>query len=195
MTKIDITSAPNSTKNNRKQDEEDDEPDDHAIPQAQKKRGRESNASPKSNQSQQVDHNDESMQDASAAEDYGMRMSKSGKKKSKKQHNLHIQYEHNGHKASSNGSVTVSMRDESIMHMSVNSVTDNNFQVHKGEDAHSCDSNDHFSIKKQMIRYLSRVADRNKPLFVFNQKLNLGGDSSDDDTGTPSFSLVALIEK
>jgi hypothetical protein len=45
-----------------------------------------------------------------------------------------------------------------------------------------------------MIRYLSRVADRNKPMFVFNQKLNLGGNSSDDsDTGTPSFSLVALI--
>lgn len=96
--------------------------------------------------------------------------------------------------ANSNGSVTVSMRDESIMHMSVNSVTDGNFILHEG-DAQSHDSNDHFSIKKQMIRYLSRVADRNKPLFVFNQKLNLGGDSSDDDTGTPSFSLVALIEK
>ncbi len=36
------------------------------------------------------------------------------------------------------------------------------------DDAASHDSNDHFSIKKQMIRYLSRVADRNKPLFVFN---------------------------
>ena len=94
----------------------------------------------------------------------------------------------------SKGSVTVSMRDESIMHMSVNSVTDGNFILHEG-DNQSHDSNDHFSIKKQMIRYLSRVADRNKPLFVFNQKLNLGGDSSDDDTGTPSFSLVALIEK
>lgn len=95
----------------------------------------------------------------------------------------------------SKGSVTVSMRDESIMHMSVNSVTDGNFILHAEGDNQSHDSNDHFSIKKQMIRYLSRVADRNKPLFVFNQKLNLGGDSSDDDTGTPSFSLVALIEK
>lgn len=84
---------------------------------------------------------------------------------------------------------------ESVMHMSVNSVTDGSFMVH-GDDAASHDSNEYFSIKKQMIRYLSRVADRNKPLFVFNQKLNLGGDSSDDDdTGTPSFSLVALIEK
>jgi len=72
-----------------------------------------------------------------------------------------------GAKAGSNGSVTVSMRDDSIMHMSVNSVTDGNFILHEG-DTQSHDSNDHFSIKKQMIRYLSRVADRNKPLFVFN---------------------------
>ena len=61
-----------------------------------------------------------------------------------------------------------SMREgESIMHMSVNSVTDGSFMVH-GDDAASHDSNEYFSIKKQMIRYLSRVADRNKPLFVFN---------------------------
>ena len=39
------------------------------------------------------------------------------------------------------------MRDESIMHMSVNSVTDGNFILHEG-DAQSHDSNDHFSIKK-----------------------------------------------
>jgi len=45
-----------------------------------------------------------------------------------------------------------------------------------------------------MIRYLSRVADRNKPLFVFNQKLRLRDDSSSsDDAGTPSFSMVTLI--
>jgi len=37
------------------------------------------------------------------------------------------------HKAGSNGSVTVSMRDESIMHMSVNSVTDGNFILHEGD--------------------------------------------------------------
>jgi len=99
-----------------------------------------------------------------------------------------------GQRSGSNGSMNVSMRDESIMHMSVNSVTDGNFILCEA-DAQSHDSNDHFSIKKQMIRYLSRVADRNKPLFVFNQKINLGGDSSDDDVGTPRFSLVALIEK
>lgn len=85
------------------------------------------------------------------------------------------------------------MRDESILQMSVNSVTDEK-NYSRRDDGASDDSNDHYSIKKQMLRYLSRVADRNKPLFVFNQKLNLGGDSSDDsDTGTPSFSLVALI--
>lgn len=56
---------------------------------------------------------------------------------------------------------------ESMMHMSVNSVVDNNFAA-IAADVQSHDSNDHFSIKKQMIRYLSRVADRNKPLFVFN---------------------------
>lgn len=59
------------------------------------------------------------------------------------------------------------MRDDSIMHMSVNSVIDGNFAIRVGSE-NSHDSNDHFSIKKQMIRYLSRVADRNKPLFVFN---------------------------
>jgi len=103
-------------------------------------------------------------------------------------------YNNQGQRSGSNGSMNVSMRDESIMHMSVNSVTDGNFILCEA-DAQSHDSNDHFSIKKQMIRYLSRVADRNKPLFVFNQKINLGGDSSDDDVGTPRFSLVALIEK
>ena len=175
-----------------------DQPDDHALPTSSHKRGKDAIGSPKSISSQQHGVMDDNMASASAAEYGAIRSSKSGKKqkhKHSKNHNLHIQYEHNSHKAGSNGSVTVSMRDDSIMHMSVNSVTDNNFIIHKGEDAQSCDSNDHFSIKKQMIRYLSRVADRNKPLFVFNQKLNLGGDSSDDDTGTPSFSLVALIEK
>ena len=73
------------------------------------------------------------------------------------------------------------------------SVTDER-QHGRHDDENSNDSNNYYSIKKQMIRYLSRVADRNKPMFVFNQKLNLGGNSSDDsDTGTPSFSLVALI--
>lgn len=125
-----------------------------------------------------------------------MRQNKTSKKsKSGKSHGLQIHYDRASRKAGSNGSVTVSMRDESIMHMSVNSVTDHNFIIRGKDDGASEDSNDHFSIKKQMIRYLSRLADRNKPLFVFNQKLNLGGDSSDSDTGTPSFSLVALIEK
>lgn len=59
------------------------------------------------------------------------------------------------------------MRDESILQMSVNSVTDEKNYL-KYHDGNSDDSNDHYSIKKQMLRYLSRVADRNKPLFVFN---------------------------
>jgi hypothetical protein len=84
------------------------------------------------------------------------------------------------------------MRDDRILHMSINSVTDERNYLGDGNSEDS--SQDYYSIKKQMIRYLSRVADRNKPMFVFNQKLNLGGESDDDsDTGTPSFSLVALI--
>ena len=40
------------------------------------------------------------------------------------------------HRAGSNGSVQVSMRDESIMQMSVNSVTDGNFiHMHENGDA------------------------------------------------------------
>lgn len=110
-----------------------------------------------------------------------------GKKKADDKHRL-------GSKSNSKQSIAISMRDESILQMSVNSVTDErNYLRH--DDENSTDSNNnYYSIKKQMIRYLSRVADRNKPMFVFNQKLNLGRDSSDDsDTGTPSFSLVALI--
>lgn len=93
----------------------------------------------------------------------------------------------------SKASVAISMRDERILQMDCDSVTDSgNYVSHC--DASSNDSkNNHHQIKKSMIGYLSRVADRNKPMFVFNQKLNLGGDSSDEDTGTPSFSLVALI--
>ena len=105
--------------------------------------------SPESARSQQDDYDQYS----------SMRQNRDGKKR--KNHPI------KSHRAGSNGSVTVSMRYESIMHMSVNSVTDGNFILHEG-DAKSQDSNDHFSIKKQMIRYLSRVADRNKPLFVFN---------------------------
>jgi len=66
--------------------------------------------------------------------------------------------------SNSKGSVAISMRDESILQMSIND------DRHKGrpDDENSNDSNNYYSIKKQMIRYLSRVADRNKPMFVFN---------------------------
>ncbi len=43
-----------------------------------------------------------------------------------------------------------------------------------------------------MIRFLSRILDRNKPLFVFNSKLS---NTHDNNAGTPSFSMIALIEK
>lgn len=46
--------------------------------------------------------------------------------------------------------------------------------------------------KEEMLRFLNRVLDRNKPLFLFNSKVD---DNRDGDTGTPSFSMIALIEK
>jgi hypothetical protein len=48
--------------------------------------------------------------------------------------------------------------------------------------------------KQEMLKFLNRVLDRNKPLFVFNSKLNVGTDYT-GDTNTPSFSMIALIEK
>ena len=44
-----------------------------------------------------------------------------------------------------------------------------------------------------MIRYLSRILDRNKPLFVFNTRL--GANDSQDGLGTPSFSMITLIHE
>ena len=49
------------------------------------------------------------------------------------------------------------------------------------------------STRDEMIRFLNRVLDRNKPLFVFNSKAS--GNDAFGDTGTPSFSMIALIEK
>ena len=88
------------------------------------------------------------------------------------------------------------MQDENILQRSINSVTDEKYYKKHEEGSSEDSSQNYYSVKKQMIRYLSRVADKNKPMFLFNQKLNLGGDSDDDsDTGTPSFSLVALIRE
>ena len=47
-------------------------------------------------------------------------------------------------------------------------------------------------MKKEMIRYLSRILDKNKPLFVFNARL---GDESENECGTPSFSMITLIQE
>lgn len=44
-----------------------------------------------------------------------------------------------------------------------------------------------------MLKLLNRVLDRNKPMFLFNSKHN--AIDSFGDTGTPSFSMIALIEK
>lgn len=46
--------------------------------------------------------------------------------------------------------------------------------------------------KKDMLKLLNRVLDRNKPLFLFNSKHNAREIAG--DTGTPSFSMIALIE-
>jgi hypothetical protein len=48
-----------------------------------------------------------------------------------------------------------------------------------------------------MLNYLSRVSDKNKPLFMFNQKLKTGNSKDidlDDSSGTPRFnSLISLV--
>ena len=56
----------------------------------------------------------------------------------------------------------------------------------------SYDSSDQKSTKKEMIRFLSRILDKNKPLFVFNTRL---GNDSENDAGTPSFSMITLIHE
>jgi hypothetical protein len=50
----------------------------------------------------------------------------------------------------------------SISHLSLNSVTDEYFIAANAEPEPSQ------AVRKQMARYLSRVSDKNKPLFVFN---------------------------
>jgi len=66
----------------------------------------------------------------------------------------------------------------------------------KSTDNHSSrsfDSSDQKSTKKEMIRFLSRILDRNKPLFVFNTRLN--HDEDGGGAGTPSFSMLTLIHE
>ena len=75
----------------------------------------------------------------------------------------------------------------SIGQLSVNSVTDEYYIA-------ACDESEHSqAVKRQMIRYLSRVADRNKPLFMFNQKLKVGQSQESDENGTPRFSVVSFV--
>lgn len=49
--------------------------------------------------------------------------------------------------------------------------------------------------KQEMLRFLNRVLDRNKPLFLFNSRMNPGGGAEHEEAGTPSFSVITLIEK
>ena len=65
--------------------------------------------------------------------------------------------------------------------------------AHGAQSSRSYDSIDQKSTKKEMIRYLSRILDRNKPLFVFNTRL--GNNESEDGYGTPSFSMITLIHE
>jgi hypothetical protein len=44
-----------------------------------------------------------------------------------------------------------------------------------------------------MIRFLSRILDRNKPLFVFNTRLN--ADDDENGVGTPSFSVISILHE
>jgi hypothetical protein len=47
--------------------------------------------------------------------------------------------------------------------------------------------------REDMIKFLNRLLDRNKPLFLFNSKATVK--DTIGDSGTPSFSMVALIDK
>jgi hypothetical protein len=64
-------------------------------------------------------------------------------------------------------------------------------QANNHETSRSYDSSNK-STKKEMIRFLSRILDRNKPLFVFNTRL---GEEEDSGYGTPSFSMITLIHE
>ncbi len=78
-------------------------------------------------------------------------------------------------------------------HLSFNSVTDEQYIA-----AASISESEHNKLEKtEMINYLSRVSDKNKPLFMFNQKLKTGNSQDidlDDSSGTPRFnSLISLV--
>lgn len=61
-----------------------------------------------------------------------------------------------------------------------------------GQSSRSFDSSDR-QTKKEMIRFLSRILDRNKPLFVFNTRM--ADDDCESGEGTPSFSMITLIHE
>ena len=78
-------------------------------------------------------------------------------------------------------------------HLSFNSVTDEKYIA-----AASKSESEHNNLEKtEMLNYLSRVSDKNKPLFMFNQKLKTGNSQDidlDHSSGTPKFnSLISLV--
>lgn len=77
----------------------------------------------------------------------------------------------------------------SMGQLSLNSVTDEYYIAACNETEQSQ------AVRKQMIRYLSRVSDKNKPLFMFNQKLKVGRseESDGEGCGTPRFSVVSFV--
>jgi hypothetical protein len=75
--------------------------------------------------------------------------------------------------------------------VSVNSVTDERY-IEAQSESSQCQQH-----KQKMIRYLHKVNDRNKPLFIFNQKLKVGASQdsqqSGESVGTPRFSVVSFV--
>ena len=74
----------------------------------------------------------------------------------------------------------------------VTPVQNNHYNNVETGSSRSYDSSN-FSNKKEMVRFLSRILDRNKPMFVFNTKINR--DDNDSGYGTPSFSVISIIHE
>ncbi|CDW83394.1 UNKNOWN [Stylonychia lemnae] len=84
------------------------------------------------------------------------------------------------------------LEDMALMLMSV---SDEHFINKNSEETESASSQPNLQrvTKKEMLKLLNRVMDRNKPLFLFNSKHSTKDTMG--ETGTPSFSMIALIEK
>lgn len=87
-------------------------------------------------------------------------------------------------------SMLQSVSDENFIHEWRQHTASGNHIEHLNRSQDS--GSDKSATKREMIRFLSRVLDRNKPLFVFNSKVQ---DDESSGIGTPCFSMIALIEK